>query len=101
MNRVDVGLGDRSYPILIAAGLLDRASEHLGRFARNGRLVVVTDESVAATQLPRLVTSLDSIRVEPIVLPPGETTKSWEMLERLTDLLMDQGVERSDRIVAL
>jgi 3-dehydroquinate synthase len=100
MTRVDVGLGDRSYPILIEAGLLDRAVEHLARFARNGRMVVVTDESVAASQLPRLVAGLGKIRVEPIILPPGEATKSWGMLERLTDQLMDHGVERSDRIIA-
>jgi len=101
MTRVDVGLADRSYPILIEAGLLDRAAEHLARFARSGRLVVVTDESVAAAQLPRLVAGLGDIRVEPIVLPAGEATKSWGMLERLTDQLMDYGVERSDRILAL
>jgi len=101
MIRVDVGLGDRSYPIMIEAGLLDRAADHLGGYARNGRLVVVTDESVAATQLPRLVAGLGGIRVEPVILPAGETTKGWTMLERLTDQLMEHGVERSDRIVAL
>jgi len=101
MTRVDVGLADRSYPILIEAGLLDRAAEHLARFARSGRLVVVTDESVAAAQFPRLVAGLGDIRVEPIVLPAGEATKSWGRLERLTDQLMDYGVERSDRILAL
>jgi 3-dehydroquinate synthase len=101
MIRVDVGLGERSYPILIEAGLLDRAADHLGQFARGGRLVVVTDESVAATQLPRLTAGLDGIRVDPIILPAGEATKSWAMLERLTDALLERGVERSDRIVAL
>ena len=101
MIRIDVGLGDRAYPILIEAGLLDHATEHLARFARNGRLVVVTDESVAASQLPRLTAGLGDIRIDPIILPPGEATKSWGMLERLTDQLMDFGVERSDRIVAL
>jgi len=101
MIRVDVGLGDRSYPILIEAGLLDRAAEHLSKFARNGRLVVVTDESVAARQLPRLVAGLGQVRIDPIILPAGEATKSWGMLERLTDQLMELGVERSDRIVAL
>jgi 3-dehydroquinate synthase len=101
MIRVDVGLGDRAYPILIGAGLLDRASVHLGPYARNGRLVVVTDESVETTQLPRLISGLGEIHAEPIVLPAGEATKSWAMLERLTDRLLELGVERSDRIVAL
>jgi len=101
MIRVDVGLGDRAYPILIEAGLLDRVSVHLESYARNGRLVVVTDESVATTQLPRLISGLGEVRAEPIVLPAGEATKSWAMLERLTDRLLELGVERSDRIVAL
>jgi 3-dehydroquinate synthase len=99
--RVDVGLGARSYPILIEAGLLDRAAAHMAQFARGGRLVIVTDETVGAAQLPRLIAGLGGIKIDPIVLPAGEATKSWGMLERLTDQLLDLGVERSDRIVAL
>jgi 3-dehydroquinate synthase len=101
MIRVDVGLGKRSYPILIETGLLDRAGGELAPFARSGRLIVVTDENVAATQLPRLIAGLDGIRVEPVVLPAGEATKSWAILEQLTDRLLALGVERSDRILAL
>lgn len=101
MIRVDVGLGLRAYPILIEAGLLDRAAAHLAGMARGGRLVVVTDEHVAATQLPRLAAGLGNLKVEPVVLPAGEGTKSWIVLEQLIDRLLELGVERSDRIVAL
>jgi 3-dehydroquinate synthase len=101
MIRVEVGLADRSYPILVDAGLLDRAGAELGAFARAGRLVMVTDANVATAQLPRLTAGLGNLQVEPIVLPAGEGTKSWAMLERLTDRLLDLGIERSDRIVAL
>ncbi|WP_404714349.1 3-dehydroquinate synthase [Sphingomonas sp. MMS24-J13] len=99
--RVDVGLGRRSYPILIEAGLLDRAATHLAGMARRKRLVVVTDENVAAAQLPRFAAGLGDIVIEPIILPPGEATKSWSVLEQLSDRLLDLGVERSDHIVAL
>ena len=101
MIRVEVGLGARAYPILVEAGLLGRAEAHLAPFAHGGRLVVVTDEHVAAAHLPRLRDGLGAIAIEAIVLPPGEATKSWAELERLTDRLIDLGVERSDRIVAL
>lgn len=101
MIRIEVGLGARTYPILIEAGLLDRAAAHLAGMARGGRLVVVTDENVAAAQLPRFAAGLGDIAIEPIILPPGEATKSWAVLEDLTDRLIDLGVERSDRIVAL
>ncbi|UAK23011.1 3-dehydroquinate synthase [Sphingomonas nostoxanthinifaciens] len=101
MIEVEVGLGARTYPILIEHGLLDRAATHLARFTRGGRLVVVTDANVAAAQLERFTVGLGDIAIEAIVLPPGETTKSWAVLEELTDQLLDLGVERSDRIVAL
>src|SRR6478735_6648764 len=101
MIRVDVGLGARAYPILIEAGLLDRAGEHLAPLARAERLVVVTDEHVADRQLARFAAGLGGLMVEPIILPAGEGTKSWTQLEQLTDRLLELGVERSDRIVAL
>ena len=97
MKRIEVALG-RSYDVLIEAGALDRAGEHLSRFTR-GRFVVVTDENVAASQFPRLAAS--GLDLEPIVLHAGEQTKSWAQLEALTDRLLDLGVERGDHIIAL
>ncbi|MGV3768865.1 MAG: 3-dehydroquinate synthase [Sphingobium phenoxybenzoativorans] len=103
MAIVPVSLGDRSYDILIAEGAIDQAADHLARFARNGRLVTVTDENVAATQLDRLEAALSQagIVIEPVVLPAGEGTKSWRFLETLLDRLLTLEVERGDHIVAL
>jgi 3-dehydroquinate synthase len=103
MIVVPVSLGTRSYDILIEDGLLDRAAEHLAPHARGGRFVVVTDAHVAATQLKRLEASLAAagIAVCPIILPPGEGTKSWDGLSALMDQLLELGVERKDAILAL
>jgi 3-dehydroquinate synthase len=103
MAIIPVSLGERSYDILIAEGALDHAGAHLASFARAGRLIIVTDENVAVAQLPRLTNALGhgGIRSEPIILPPGEATKSWEVLEVLVDRLLELGVERSDHVVAL
>lgn len=103
MITVPVDLGDRSYSILIEEGLLDRAGDHLGRYARGGRVVVITDENVAQAQLRRLSTALTvhNLTLVPIILPPGESTKSWEHLAALLDRLLELEVERSDHIVAL
>jgi 3-dehydroquinate synthase len=101
-GRIEVALGARSYPIDLAVGLIDRAGEILSGYARGGRLVVVTDENVAAHQLARLTAAVarHGIRLEPIVLPAGESTKSWSQLAALTDRLLDLGVERSDHVLA-
>lgn len=102
MAIIPVSLGDRSYDILVSEGSLDHAAAHLGSFTRNGEIVVVTDENVAQAQLPRLVNALShgGIKVESIILPAGEGSKSWKVLEVLLDRLLDLGVERSDHIIA-
>ena len=103
MSRtVTVALGDRSYPILIEAGVLARAATHLAPFARGRRMAIVTDEHVLA-HLATLQASLGAagIASEAIVLPPGEKTKSWAQLESLCDRLLDLGVERGDHVIAL
>jgi 3-dehydroquinate synthase len=99
---VEVGLGARSYSVLIEAGLLDRAGERLEPFARSGRLVVVSDETVWALQGERLVGGLAARAIEgvPILLPPGEGSKSWSALSALVDRLLDLGIERRDHLVA-
>ena len=103
MAIVRVALDSRSYDILIEQGALDRAGTHLASYARKGRLVVVTDAHVAAAQLPRLEASLRAanVAVEPIILPPGEQTKSWRHLEELLDALLALEIERGDHVVAL
>lgn len=103
MIVVPVSLGTRSYDILIEDGLLDRAATHLAPYARNGRLVVVTDTHVAASQYARLEASLAAagIAASPIILPPGEGSKSWNGLSTLMDRLLELGVERKDAIIAL
>jgi 3-dehydroquinate synthase len=96
LSIVQVGLGARSYPIRIEAGLLDRSAEAFASFARDGRLVVITDDKVWAAQGARL----DAAGAVPLVVPAGEASKSWGELERLVDRMLALGVERSDHILA-
>ncbi len=100
---VPVALGGRSYDIHIEAGAIDRAGVLLAPFIKRGRAIVITDRNVADLWLDRLTASLctTGVTVEPIILPAGESTKSWAQLEALTDRLLDFGVERSDAIIAL
>jgi 3-dehydroquinate synthase len=103
MRVIEVGLGERSYDVLIEDGLLDRAAAHLAPFATGRPFVVVTDETVAKAQWPRLRAALEGAGLagEAIILPPGEATKSWGQLEKLIDELLVREVERGDHIIAL
>jgi 3-dehydroquinate synthase len=95
---VEVALGGRSYTVAIGPGLLDRAGELLAPYARNGRIVAVSDENVWAAQGARL--SASGLDVVPVLVPPGEGSKSWARLQALTDRLLELGIERSDSILA-
>ena len=99
---VPVALGDRSYDVIVEAGLLARAGERLAPLARHRTMVIVTDGNLGH-HLATLQASLTAAGVTSaaIVLAPGETSKSWATLETLTDRLLDLGVERGDHVIAL
>ena len=108
MSRtVEVALGTRSYAIHIGAGLLADAGALLGpsiaKSAHGKPIAVVTDENVARLYFPSFAESLRAAGMEalPIVLPPGERTKSFSHLEALTERLLAAEVERGGLIVAL
>ena len=100
---VHVPLGDRSYDVAIGTGLLPEAGERLAPFFRRPRTVIVSDETVAALHLETLQQGLNAggIASETVIVPPGETSKSWPMLERVVEALLAAQVERDDLVIAL
>ncbi len=103
MNRVRVDLGARSYDVLIGTDLVAGAGGALAPLLRRKRVAIVTDETVADLHLPALTAALTAtgIAVSALALPPGEGTKSWAELQRVTEWLLEQKVERRDLVVAL
>ena len=103
MTIVPVSLGERSYEVRIEAGLLDRAGAALAPYASGRPFLVISDEHVARAQWPRLKASLDAagLSAELVTLPAGESTKSWQHLEALTDRMIAHGIERRDHVIAL
>ncbi len=97
---VNVSLGARSYDIVIGQELLDRADRSIAPILAGRRPIIITDSHVARHQLPRLQAGLGADS-EAIILPAGESTKSWSNLETLLDQLLDLGVERGDKLIAL
>jgi 3-dehydroquinate synthase len=102
LTVIPVALGNRSYDVRIERGLLGRAGEILAPLSRGRRMAIVTDANLSQ-HLATLQASLNAAGVESeaIILAPGEATKSWSVLESLTDRLLNMGIERSDHVVAL
>jgi len=101
-ETITVGLGARAYDIHVGGGLLARAGQLLKPLAK-GAVPVVTDEHVAALHLQPLLDSLADagIAAKPIVMAPGEVSKSFAGLEKLSGALLDMEVDRKGLIVAL
>jgi 3-dehydroquinate synthase len=100
-ERVTVALDGRSYDIHIGPKVIDRAGTLLAPFARKS-LPLVTDDNIAPLHLERLKEALrkEGLDPRPIILPAGESTKSFAGLEALSRALLATGVERDGLIVA-
>ncbi len=103
MPVVSVDLGPRSYEVRIGAGLLARAGDEIAPLLRRPRVTVVTDDTVAGHHLLTLAAALETrgIAMTAISVPPGEASKSWAQLGRVTDWLLEQRVERRDVVIAM
>jgi len=103
MNEIiKVGLGTRSYDIHVGHGLLEKAGAFLKPLAR-GPLPVVTDLTVGEIHLAVFLESCGraGLDAHPVVMPPGEASKSFAGLEELSSELLDTGVDRGGLVVAL
>ena len=103
MNRtIPVGLGTRAYDVVVGHGLLDDAGTLCAPFLKRGRTAVVSDETVWGLHGARLTAALAAAGIEshPVVVPPGEQTKSWEGLADVSDRLLALNLDRGDLIIA-
>ncbi|GMM93904.1 3-dehydroquinate synthase [Qipengyuania sp. MTN3-11] len=103
MAVIPVELGGRSYDVHVGRGLLERAVADGLLPSPGGGLCLVADGNALAHHGERLLHVLKEAGAAVAVyeVHGGEAAKSWSELERLTDWLLAQGVERGDRVLAM
>ena len=101
-QQVDIDLADRSYGILIGAGLLDDAESYAG-LPQAATALIVTNTTVAPLYAQRLQTALAGRfrTVHTVELPDGEAFKSWETLNCIFDALLVHSCDRKTVLFAL
>ncbi len=94
--KLEVSLGERSYPIYIGEGLLAKADQYL-KLSR--RVLIVTDDGVPAVYAQTVA----ALAKEPTVvtIAQGEESKSFASLEMLCKKMLDKGFTRGDCVVAV
>jgi len=99
----NVALGDRAYDIAIGRGLLATLGARIASLRPGSKVAIVTDETVARLHLAAAEAALKAagIASSSVVVPAGESTKSFRMLERVCDALIAAKIERGDLVIAL
>ncbi|MCA0894709.1 3-dehydroquinate synthase [Microbulbifer agarilyticus] len=101
MHRLDVDLGERSYPILIGSGLLTDSSQ-FEQYIRGKQVLVVTNETIAPLYLKTVLDGLKVFsKVDVVELPDGEAFKTLDTVNRVFDSLLENRHDRGTTIVAL
>jgi len=102
MRTLTVGLVERSYPIYIDSGLLDKIDLLLSVLP-NKRAVIVSNTVVAPIYLTKLKAALErhGVRCESIVLPDGEQYKNAESINTIYNALLAARSERGTPLIAL
>jgi 3-dehydroquinate synthase len=101
-RTIVVGLGQRAYEVLVGPGLIDRAGEAIAPLLTRRRTAVVSDETVWRLHGARLAAALEraGIAASPVIVAPGEQTKSFAGLADVTDRLLALELDRGDLILA-
>jgi 3-dehydroquinate synthase len=92
-----------TYPLLMGMGTLESLPRVMRNAAESDSVFVVTDDNVAPLYLKRCVDMLrnSDFQVKSIVLPAGESSKSWETAQRVLAALASEGSKRRSILVAL
>jgi len=99
---VNVALGARSYDIVIGRGVLNSLGQRIAALRPGARVAIVSDETVARHYLQAAQAALGGVgAAAPVVVPPGESSKSFPVFERVCEALIEARIERGDLVVAL
>ncbi len=103
MTTVKVELGERSYPIEIAQGALDRLGTVVAGALSASSAFVITDANVGPLYAGRAEASLKAAGIDCRIIehPLGEKRKDLHTIGELYDRVFEAGIDRHACIVAL
>ncbi|HUQ09444.1 MAG TPA: 3-dehydroquinate synthase [Steroidobacteraceae bacterium] len=100
MQRIDVNLGSRSYPIFIGAGAM-RLKEAIDQVIPARDVLVITNTTVGPLYSAALTQALAPRRCLEVSVPDGEMHKTLANVSRMLDVLIANRFARDSCVVAL
>jgi 3-dehydroquinate synthase len=90
LERLTVGLGERSYPIWVGDGILDLLGEALRAVDFPRQVAVITNPTVQGLYGERVLAALarEDFNASLVTIPDGEEYKNLRTLEQIYDALI-------------
>jgi len=103
MNRIKVDLGERSYPVFVGTGIINKLAEILALYGKQKKYVIITDEHVQKLYAGPLVKHLEKNGFVAVLfaVPVGEKSKSMKIYEQVLNKMTQAGVARDWAVIAL
>jgi 3-dehydroquinate synthase len=100
---VNVALGPRAYDIVIGRDLVRSLGTRIAALRPGAKAAIVSDETVAGLHLGAVQAALNGagIAAFPVVVAPGESSKSFPVFEQVCESIIAGRIERGDLLIAL
>ncbi len=102
MIKIEVKTG-KPYTVKIGNGIINNAGEEAKALGLDGRILIISDDNVAALYIEKVKLSFESAGFEVLsfVIPHGEESKSAENLIAILNFAAENALSRMDTFVAL
>lgn len=102
MDKINVKLGEDSYDILIGQNLLSKLGKFIHELGYFSKVAIITDINVASLYLEKLdgIISKSRLNTCSLVLPEGESSKSWKNLEAVVEWILKEKLDRDALVIA-
>ncbi len=101
MKTIQLKIQFRSYPILVGNRLLDKIPTLLPPYLSGSNIVVITHPELSHLIEPFTPLQNAGFTIHPLLIPSGEPSKSWDMVDHIMTQLTQWGLDRHDTLVAL
>lgn len=103
IKKIQIDLKDNPYEIIIGSKLIDELPDILSNFLGRKNIYIICDEGIGSIILPKIRNVLDKSGYNVFVslIPSGESSKNFKIVENTISELLDKGIERSDALIAL
>ena len=103
ISKIQVNLGNRSYPIHIGNNLFSSFEKLIQDFSKYSKVVIISDKNVRKSigDLFFLLEKKLNKNVISFWLPPGEKSKSFKYLELLCEKILEKRIDRKTLLICL